>query len=44
MSENTDAAQAATTAKLIAVGVWEFLKEHPVALAILAFVIGFMIG
>lgn len=35
---------ATSNAGAIAEGVWNFLKTHPVVLAVLFFVIGFIIG
>lgn len=36
--------EAVSNAKLIAIAVWGWLTGHPVALAVLFFVLGFLIG
>jgi hypothetical protein len=36
--------EAASNAKLIAAAVWSWLASHPAVLAVLFFLIGFMIG
>jgi hypothetical protein len=36
--------EAASNAKLIALAVWSWLASHPAVLAVLFFLIGFMIG
>ncbi|ASR77857.1 hypothetical protein FDI38_gp110 [Streptomyces phage Peebs] len=45
MSDATRTAdEAASNAKLIGMAVWSWLSSHPAVLAILFFVLGFMIG
>lgn len=44
MSDNTNVNTATSNAGAIAMGVWLWLKAHPVALGVLAFLLGLLIG
>ncbi|QGH76460.1 hypothetical protein SEA_DAUBENSKI_188 [Streptomyces phage Daubenski] len=45
MSDATKTAdEAVSNVKLIGLAVWSWLSDHPVVLAVLFFVLGFLIG